>query len=75
MTSKSNRKDWIDKSNPQRKQLHLAIDYYSPQKHADGQVWLKEHQRLHICFTPSCVSDSTWSGKFFRDLTQKQIRR
>ena len=65
----------IDKSTPQRKQLHLIIDNYSPHKHPDVQAWLKKHQRFHIHFTPTSASWLNMVERFFRDLTQKQIRR
>ena len=65
----------IDKSTPKRKQLHLIIDNYSPHKHPDVQAWLKKHQRFQIHFTPTSASWLNMVERFFRDLTQKQIRR
>src|SRR5881296_1494343 len=65
----------IDKSTPKRKQLHLIIDNYSPHKHPDVQAWLKKHKRFHIHFTPTSASWLNMVERFFRDLTQKQIRR
>ena len=65
----------IDKSTPRRKQLHLIIDNYSTHKHPDVQAWLKTHKRFHIHFTPTSASWLNMVERFFRDLTQKQIRR
>jgi transposase len=65
----------IDKSTPKRKQLHLIIDNYSPHKHPKVQAWLKRHKRFHIHFTPTSASWLNMVERFFRDLTQKQIRR
>lgn len=65
----------IDKSTPKSKQLHLIIDNYSPHKHPDVQAWLKNHRRFHIHFTPTSASWLNMVERFFRDLTQKQIRR
>ena len=65
----------IDKSTPKRKQLHLIIDNYSPHKHPDVKAWLKKHKRFHIHFTPTSASWLNMAERFFRDLTQKQIRR
>jgi len=65
----------IDKSTPKRKQLHLIIDNYSPHKHPDVKAWLKKHKRFHIHFTPTSASWLNMVERFFRDLTQKQIRR
>jgi len=64
----------IDKSTPKSKQLHLIINY-SPHKHPDVQAWLKNHKRFHIHFTPTSASWLNMVERFFRDLTQKQIRR
>jgi transposase len=65
----------IDKSTPKRKQLHLIVDNYSPHKHPDVQTWMKKHKRFHIHFTPTSASWLNMVERFFRDLTQKQIRR
>jgi len=65
----------IDKSPPRRKQLHLIIDNYSPHKHPDVQAWLQKHKRFHLHFTPTSASWLNMVERFFRDLTQKQIRR
>lgn len=65
----------IDKSTSRRKQLHLIIDNYSPHKHPDVQAWLKKHKRFHIHFTPTSASWLNMVERFFRDLTQKHIRR
>ena len=65
----------IDKSTPKRQQLHLIVDNYSPHKHPDVQAWMKKHKRFHIHFTPTSASWLNMVERFFRDLTQKQIRR
>lgn len=65
----------IDRSTPKRKQLHLIIDNYSPHKHPKVQAWWKKHKRFHFHFTPTSASWLNMVERFFRDLTQKQIRR
>ena len=65
----------IDKSTPKRKQLHLIIDNYSPHKHPKVQAWLRRHKRFHTHFTPTSASWLNMVERFFRDITQKQIRR
>jgi len=65
----------IDKSTPKGKELHLIIDNYSPHKHPEVQAWLKEHKRFHIHFTPTSASWLNMVERFFRDITEKQIRR
>ena len=65
----------IDKSTPQDKQLHLVVDNYSPHKHPVVQQWMQRHPRFHIHFTPTSASWLNMVERFFRDLTQKQLRR
>ena len=65
----------IDKSTPQEKQLHLVIDNYSPHKHPTVERWMKRHPRFHIHFTPTSASWLNMVERFFRDLTQKQLKR
>ena len=65
----------IDSSTPKRKHLHLIVDNYSPHKHPNVQAWMKKHKRFHIHFTPTSASWLNMVERFFRDLTQKQLRR
>ncbi len=65
----------IDSSTPKRKQLHLIVDNYSPHKHPNVQAWMKKHKRFHIHFTPTSASWLNMVERFFRNLTQKQLRR
>src|SRR5229473_1129030 len=65
----------IDSSTPKRKQLHLIVDNYSPHKHPNVQAWMKKHKRFHLHFTPTSASWLNMVERFFRDLTQKQLRR
>jgi transposase len=65
----------IERSTPKRKQLHLIIDNYSPHKHPEVQAWLQKHKRFKIHFTPTSASWLNMVERFFRDLTEKQIRR
>lgn len=65
----------ISKSTPQDKDLHLVIDNYSPHKHPEVQNWMRRHPRFHVHFTPTSASWLNMVERFFRDLTQKQLRR
>jgi hypothetical protein len=65
----------IDKSTPQDKQLHLVIDNYSTHKHPAVERCMKPHPRLHVHFTPTSASWLNMVERFFRDLTQKQLKR
>ena len=65
----------IDEQNPADKQLHLIADNYATHKHPRVQSWLKRHPRFHMHFTPTSASWLNMVERFFRDLTDKCIRR
>ena len=65
----------IDEVTPAGKELHLIADNYATHKHAKVQRWLKRHPRFHVYFTPTSASWLNMVERFFRDLTQKQLRR
>jgi transposase len=65
----------IDQATPPDKQLHLIADNYATHKHPKVQRWLTKHPRFSMHFTPT---SSSWLNRvehFFRDLTEKRIRR
>ena len=65
----------IDKVTPAGTQLHLIADNYATHKHPKVERWLKRHRRFHMYFTPTSASWSNMVERFFRDLTQNQLRR
>ena len=65
----------IDEQTPADKQLHLIADNYATHKHPRVQSWLKRHPRFHMHFTPTSASWLNMVERFFRDLTDKCIRR
>jgi transposase len=65
----------IDQQTPPELALHLIIDNYATHKHAKVQKWLKRHSRFHIHFIPTSSSWLNVIERFFRDLTDKRIRR
>lgn len=65
----------IDSVTPAGKQLHLIADNYATHKHPKVQAWLKRHPRFHMHFTPTSGSWLNMVERFFRDLTDKRIRR
>ncbi len=65
----------IERQTPQDKQLHLIVDNYATHKHTAVKRWLKRHKRIHIHFTPTSASWLNMVERFFRDLTDKRIRR
>jgi len=65
----------IDRETPKDMDLHLIVDNYSTHKHANVQNWLKRHRRFHVHFTPTSSSWLNLVERWFRDLTNKRIRR
>jgi transposase len=65
----------IDRETPQELDLHLIIDNYSTHKHLKVQKWLTRHARFHIHFIPTSSSWLNVIERFFRELTEKRIRR
>jgi transposase len=65
----------IDNVMPAGQELHLIADNYATHKHAKVQRWLKRHPRFHVHFTPTSSSWLNMVERFFRDLTQKRLRR
>jgi transposase len=65
----------IDQQTPQDLDLHLIVDNYATHKHPQVKVWLKRHRRFHCHFVPTSSSWLNMVERWFRDLTDKQIRR
>ena len=65
----------IDREVPRRLQVHLILDNYATHKHADVQSWLKRHKRFHLHFTPTSSSWLNQVERWFRDLTDNNLRR
>jgi transposase len=65
----------IDESTPPDMELHLVADNYATHKHPKVQHWLARHPRFHMHFTPTSSSWLNLVERWFRDLTQKRLRR
>jgi transposase len=65
----------IDTQTPSDLDLHLIVDNYSTHKHARVKSWLRRHPRFHMHFTPTSSSWLNMVERWFRDLTDKRIRR
>jgi transposase len=76
-----NHRDWIrflqliHKQTPGDKDVHLILDNYSTHKTPEVRAWLKKHPRFHLHFTPTSSSWLNQVERFFRDLTDKCVRR
>ena len=65
----------IDKLTEKGKDIHLIVDNYATHKHPLVKRWLERHPRFHVHFTPTSCSWLNMVERFFRDLTDKQLRR
>jgi transposase len=65
----------IDRQVPTRLQVHLIVDNYGTHTHANVQAWLAKHPRFHLHFTPTSSSWLNLVERWFRELTDKAIRR
>jgi len=65
----------IDAETPSFLELHLIVDNYGTHTHPRVRSWLRRHPRFHLHFTPTSSSWLIMVERWFRDLTQKQLRR
>lgn len=65
----------IDRQTPPELDLHLIVDNYSTHKHANVRQWLAKHPRFHFHFTPTSCSWLNLVERWFREITEKRIRR
>ena len=55
--------------------MHLILDNYATHKHPDVQKWLARNRRFHLHFTPTSSSWLNLVERWFRELTDKALRR
>lgn len=65
----------IDAEVPRGLQIHLILDNYATHKHENVRRWLQRHKRFHLHFTPTSSSWLNQVERWFRDLTEKNLRR
>jgi transposase len=65
----------IDEQTPAGLDLHLIADNYRTHKHPKVQRWLAKHPRFHIHFIPTSSSWLNLVERWFREITDKRIRR
>ena len=51
------------------------MDNYGTHTQANVQTWLNKHPRFHVHFTPTSSSWLNLVERWFRELTEKRIRR
>ncbi len=65
----------LDQQTPAALDLHLIVDNYGTHKSPPVQRWLHRHPRFHLHFTPTGSSWLNLVERWFREITQKRIRR
>jgi transposase len=65
----------IDAETPAELDLHLIVDNYATHKHRGVKAWLRRHQRFHLHFIPTSSSWLNLVERWFREITDKRIRR
>lgn len=65
----------IDRETPAGMDLHLIVDNYATHKHPNVTAWLEQHPRFHMHFTPTSSSWLNLVERWFREITDKRIRR
>jgi len=65
----------LDSEFPEDLRLHLVMDNYGTHKEPHVQAWLKRHPRFVCHFVPTSSSWLNLVERWFRELTEKAIRR
>ena len=65
----------IDEETPSDLDLHVIVDNYATHKHPRVKSWLKRHPRFHQHFIPTSSSWLNVIERWFREITQKRLRR
>jgi transposase len=65
----------IDVETPSGFDLHIIADNYATHKHPRVKSWLKRNPRFHLHFIPTSSSWVNMVERWFREITDKRIRR
>src|ERR671933_1426873 len=65
----------IDRQVPKGLQVHLIVDNYGTHNHDNVRAWLAKHPRFHLHFTPTSSSWLNLVERWFRELTDRSLRR
>jgi transposase len=65
----------IDAETPAALALHLIVDNYGTHKHPRVTSWLRRHSRFHLHFIPTSSSWVNLVERWFREITDKRLRR
>ena len=65
----------LDREFPREMPLHLIVDNYGTHSQPRVKAWLEKHQRFTLHFTPTSSSWLNLVERWFRELTEKRVRR
>jgi len=65
----------IDREAPETLAVHMILDNYATHKHPAVKAWMADHPRFHLHFTPTSSSWLNLIERWFRELTDKALRR
>jgi transposase len=65
----------LNRTFPKSKTLHLIVDNYGTHKHPNVRKWLEAHPRFQLHFIPTSSSWLNLVERWFREITDKRIRR
>ena len=65
----------IDRETPKGLPVHLIVDNYATHKHPNVEAWMVKHPRFHFHHTPTSSSWLNLVEQWFREITDKTIRR
>ena len=65
----------IDAETSPELDLHLIVDNYATHKHPRVKSWMRRHPRFHLHFIPTSSSWLNMVERWFREITDKRIRR
>jgi transposase len=65
----------IEVETPSELDLHIIVDNYATHKHPHVKSWLRRHPRFQLHFIPTSSSWLNLVERWFREITDKRIRR
>ncbi len=65
----------LDREFPPELDLHLIVDNYGTHTHPVVRAWLERRPRFNLHFTPTSSSWLNLVERWFRELTEKRLRR
>jgi transposase len=65
----------VDRETPKGLDIHMILDNYGTHNHAEVKAWLESHPRFHLHFIPTSSSWLNLVERWFRELTDKALRR